>query len=121
MKLKKVYKRGAACCLFMILLALLCAGCGKKPEEDNVFTINACKTRYVPRSILDQVREEYPDMEIRVEMYGGSNFTLDVAERLEHHDIPDLLVTTRNDLQMDTYKDSFLDLSSYDVLNRYIT
>ena len=121
MKLKKVYKRGAVCCLFMILLALLCAGCGKKPEEDNVFTINACKTRYVPRSILDQVREEYPDMEIRVEMYGGSNFTLDVAERLEHHDIPDLLVTTRNDLQMDTYKDSFLDLSSYDVLNRYIT
>ena len=67
MKLKKVYKRGAVCCLFMILLALLCAGCGKKPEEDNVFTINACKTRYVPRSILDQVREEYPDMEIRVE------------------------------------------------------
>ncbi|WP_216238997.1 5'-nucleotidase C-terminal domain-containing protein [Faecalicatena faecalis] len=119
--MRKVYKRVLAVCIVIVFLALISVGCSKEDKEDNVFTVNACKTRYVPKSILDKVRKEYPEMEIRVEMYGGANFTLEAAERLDHYDIPDLFVTTRNDLEIDTYQDNLLDLSSYEVLNRYIT
>ncbi len=122
MKRKKGLEGAVIACLTVALTGGLCAGCSlRKEEESRIFTINGCMTRYVPRDILEQVREEYPDMEIRMDMYGGGNFTLDVAERMEHHDVPDLFVTTRNDMEMDTFADNFLDLSSYDVLNKYIT
>ena len=111
--MRKVYKRVLAVCIVIVFLALIGVGCSKEDKADNVFTVNACKTRYVPKSILDKVRKEYPEMEIRVEMYGGANFTLEAAERLDHYDIPDLFVTTRNDLEIDTYQDNLLDLSSY--------
>lgn len=127
------------CLLFggMMLTASL-AGCGKnRPEkgagsggkqaadsqdkekagEREALTI-ASFNNLIKEEFITAFHEVYPEVELQIVSYAGSNGSGYAMHSLEHGDIPDIYVSSQN-FSKESQEKYLLDLSNYDFVNNY--
>ena len=124
--------------ILTLLLAVTCVatmftGCGdstgtEKKEESSTktettsdheaITIDAPYQNMSP--FIDKVHEKYPEINIEVVPYCGSNTTAWVKAMLKADEMTDIYFTTFYSAQNEDVSDRLLDLSGYDFTDNYV-
>ena len=89
-----------------------------KTSDHEVITINA--PYHNISSFIDLVHEKYPEINMEVEPYSGTNTTAWMREMLNSGELPDLYFTTSYSAVNEDVGDKLLDLSGYDFTDRYV-
>lgn len=105
----------------MLILSLVLTGCGtdKSVPQNNPDKLSI--TLVGDNSIVVALEEKFPDITFEVEHYKGANASGYIQQHLQHPDaMPDLFIGTYFPEQ-ELQKKSLLDLSGYEIANRYQT
>lgn len=89
-----------------------------KASDHEVITINA--PYHNISSFIDLVHEKYPEINMEVEPYSGTNTTAWMREMMNSGNLPDIYFTTSYSAVNEDVGDKLLDLSGYDFTDRYV-
>lgn len=86
-------------------------------EEHDEITI-ASLNQLFTESFFDIFHQKYPEINLKIQNYAGTNGSGYAMYSLANGDIPDIYVTTQNFFK-DAQEEYLLDLSNYDFVNNY--
>ena len=111
----------------LALIAGLSGGRGRQgelPEEDKGGereALTICSfNKLITEDFIETFRREYPEVNIELISYAGTNGSGFARHTLEHGDIPDIYVSSQN-FSRESHEKYLLDLSNYDFINNYTT
>ena len=113
-------------CVMLVLGTL--SGCSNKEkvqdtqtgkEEHEPLTI-FCLNDMVTEHFIESLQEKYPEINLEVKSYKGSNGSGFANYTLEQGDIPDIYLSTQFFVP-ESQREYLLDLSGYDFINNYTT
>lgn len=122
------------CCLKRVLGTLACglaliaglSGCKSSPEggpegigKREALTITGFNN-LINEEFIEAFCREYPEVNIELISYAGTNGSGLARHMLEHGDIPDIYISTQN-FSRESQEKYLLDLSNYDFVNNYTT
>lgn len=129
MKKRKVL----SCLLSVTCVAIMLAGCGgntstetaksdstkteEKTSDHEPITINA--PYHNVSAFIDKVHEKYPEINIEIVPYSGSNTTAWMKGMLNAGELTDIYFTTFYSPRTDDVSDKLLDISSYDFTENF--
>ncbi len=122
-------------CAVGVLLAMLLTGCaggdtkadvngkadGKEGQKENKEGEGLTITNFhylISDAFIEAFHEKYPGIDLEITNYSGMNGSGYAQYSLEHGDIPDIYVSTRN-FSRESQEKYLLDLSNYDFVNEY--
>ena len=118
MKIKKVKSAG-------LILACIAAtgltGCGKTDETSKKHEAITFMAPYLEvDSFIEEVHKTYPEVNLEVITYSGSNTTTYLQNMLEADDLPDICTQTFYKPDVVDVSDKMIDLSGYDFTDNYV-
>lgn len=129
--MKKILKRTISLLLCETFLISSLAGCGSGngTQTSSDTSEHAEAGRHEPLTItnfnnllsldfIEDFHEIYPEVELELISYAGTNGSGYAKHSLEHGDIPDIYISTQN-FSKDAQEKYLLDLSNYDFINNY--
>lgn len=109
------------------LLALMCAGtllfgCGKKAEtaDEAHSALTICNPFRDVNAFIEVVHKYYPEINIEVIPYAGSNGTAYMQGQLRSGEMPDIYMTSVYVPGQFDSADKLIDLSGYDFTDNYV-
>ena len=114
-----VYKRQG------LILACIAAtgltGCGKTDETSKKHEAITFMAPYLEvDSFIEEVHKTYPEVNLEVITYSGSNTTTYLQNMLEADDLPDICTQTFYKPDVVDVSDKMIDLSGYDFTDNYV-
>ena len=123
MKIKKVQ----SVCLILACAAVTCVavtgliGCGKTDETSKKHEAITFMAPYLEvDSFIEEVHKTYPEVNLEVITYSGSNTTTYLQNMLEADDLPDICTQTFYKPDVVDVSDKMIDLSGYDFTDNYV-
>ena len=118
MKIKKAKSAG-------LILACIAAtgltGCGKTDETSKKHEAITFMAPYLEvDSFIEEVHKTYPEVNLEVITYSGSNTTTYLQNMLEADDLPDICTQTFYKPDVVDVSDKMIDLSGYDFTDNYV-
>ena len=118
MKIKKAKSAG-------LILACIAAtgltGCGKTDETSKKHEAITFMAPYLDvDSFIEEVHKTYPEVNLEVITYSGSNTTTYLQNMLEADDLPDICTQTFYKPDVVDVSDKMIDLSGYDFTDNYV-
>ena len=118
MKIKKAKSAG-------LILACIAAtgltGCGKTDETSKKHEAITFMAPYLEvDSFIEEVHKTYPEINLEVITYSGSNTTTYLQNMLEADDLPDICTQTFYKPDVVDVSDKMIDLSGYDFTDNYV-
>ncbi len=91
----------------------------RKPSEGEreALTINAFNN-LITEDFVSAFHQVYPEVELELISYAGTNGSAYAQSLLEHGDLPDIYLSTQN-FSKESQEKYLLDLSNYDFVNNY--
>lgn len=117
-------KKLLSCFLAVTCVVTVLTGCGSstaqknKTNEHEVITINAPYRNI--SAFVDLVHEKYPEINIEVVPYSGSNTTAWMNGMLQSGELTDIYFKTTYSATNEDVSDKFMDISSYDFTDLYV-
>ena len=102
-----------------MMMSILFGGCAK-PDEDNVLRLYLPAGSSQWTTFANKLKTRFPDINFDIGYYTGTDQTDYMISRITHDDTGDLVFTTTK-LTEAEQKEYLLDLSGYDLVNRYDT
>ena len=106
----------------MALLAGMLVGCGTGSSPDKGGEHEAITIQAPFRNVslfVDKVKEAYPEINLEVEPYSGTNYTAYAKSRIDADDMTDIYITTMYDPSRNHYGDKLIDMSGYGFTDNY--
>ena len=118
MKIKKVQ---SACLILSCIVATGLIGCGKTNETAKKHEAVTFMAPYLDvDSFIEEVHKTYPEVNLEVVTYSGSNTTTYLQNMLEADDLPDICTQTFYKPDVVDVSDKMIDLSGYDFTDNYV-
>lgn len=116
-------KKLLSCFLAVTCTITMLTGCGSsttenKTNEHEAITINAPYRNI--SAFVDLVHEKYPEINIEVVPYSGSNTTAWMNGMLQSGELTDIYFKTTYSATNEDVSDKFMDISSYDFTDLYV-
>ena len=118
MKIKKIQ---SACLILSCIVATGLIGCGKTDETAKKHEAVTFMAPYLDvDSFIEEVHKTYPEVNLEVITYSGSNTTTYLQNMLEADDLPDICTQTFYKPDVVDVSDKMIDLSGYDFTDNYV-
>ena len=118
MKIKKVQ---SVCLILACVAATGLIGCGKTDETSKKHEAITFMAPYLEvDSFIEEVHKTYPEVNLEVITYSGSNTTTYLQNMLEADDLPDICTQTFYKPDVVDVSDKMIDLSGYDFTDNYV-
>ena len=118
MKIKKVQR---ICLILTCIAATGLIGCGKTDEASEEHEAITFMAPYLEvDSFIEEVHKTYPEVNLEVITYSGSNTTTYLQNMLEADDLPDICTQTFYKPDVVDVSDKMIDLSGYDFTDNYV-
>ena len=118
MKIKKVQ---SICLILTCIAATGLIGCGKTDEASGEHEAITFMAPYLEvDSFIEEVHKTYPEVNLEVITYSGSNTTTYLQNMLEADDLPDICTQTFYKPDVVDVSDKMIDLSGYDFTDNYV-
>ena len=118
MKIKKIQ---SACLILSCIVATGLIGCGKTDETAKKHEAVTFMAPYLDvDSFIEEVHKTYPEVNLEVITYSGSNTTTYLQNMLEADDLPDICTQTYYKPDVVDVSDKMIDLSGYDFTDNYV-
>ncbi len=103
-----------------LLMGLMLTGCKQHAKENDENTITITTGCYTSDTALVSriIQEQFPEIDLQVDIYAGANTTTYLSEQLDHDDASDIFVYTTK-LSDEQSKAHLLDLSGYSFVGNY--
>ncbi|WP_080797935.1 extracellular solute-binding protein [Arabiibacter massiliensis] len=89
-------------------------------DEEIVLTVSKRRVDMLPQGIMDEMVRRHPNLRFEFDVNANGNYSGQQILELEHHDIPDILVNTRNLDLTEDLENNLVDLAGYDFMSRYL-
>ena len=118
MKIKKVQ---SICLILTCIAATGLIGCRKTDEASEEHEAITFMAPYLEvDSFIEEVHKTYPEVNLEVITYSGSNTTTYLQNMLEADDLPDICTQTFYKPDVVDVSDKMIDLSGYDFTDNYV-
>ncbi len=113
---KRIIALGAV----LSMLGPLLAACGQNTAKQDANTITITTGCYTSDTALVSriIQEQFPEINLDVNIYAGANTTTYLSEQLDHDDASDIFLYTTK-LSDEQSKEHLLDLSGYSFVGNY--